>query len=69
VKEWLITRSESIYIHDPDNNRIEFYIDRLPSGWKWTSANKIRMVTEASNVNNLLNYESYGQWKGFMTDG
>lgn len=56
--------SESIYLHDPDYNGIEVYCDRRPSEWKWTGVNKIYMVTEALDVDNLLNNESYGQWNG-----
>lgn len=45
--------SESIYIHDPDFNGIEIYIDRDPSEWKWND-HTVHMVTEPLNVNDLL---------------
>lgn len=57
--------SESLYLHDPDNNGIEVYHDRHPSEWIWTGPNKIHMVTEPLDIQNLLNNESYGTWKGF----
>lgn len=57
--------SESLYLHDPDSNGIEVYHDRKRSEWVWTSANKVYMVTDPLNINNLLNHESYGTWRGF----
>jgi catechol 2,3-dioxygenase len=45
--------SESIYLHDPDFNRIEVYRDRDPSEWKW-KGNTVHMVTETLNVQDLL---------------
>jgi catechol 2,3-dioxygenase len=33
--------SESIYLHDPDNNGIEVYRDRNPTDWKWVGENKV----------------------------
>lgn len=56
--------SESLYLHDPDNNGIEVYHDRLPSEWIWTDASKIHMVTESLDVKDLLNHESYRSWNG-----
>ena len=56
--------SESLYLHDPDNNGIEVYHDRHSSEWMWTGTNNIHMVTEPLNVKNLLNHESYGPWHG-----
>jgi catechol 2,3-dioxygenase len=56
--------SESLYLHDPDSNGIEVYRDRKRSEWVWTSANKVYMVTDPLNINNLLNHESYGTWRG-----
>jgi catechol 2,3-dioxygenase len=57
--------SESIYLHDPDHNGIEVYRDRKPSEWKWTSENKVHMVTEPLDVNNLLSPYSQEIWNGF----
>lgn len=57
--------SESLYLHDPDSNGIEVYRDRKLTEWVWTSANKVYMVTEPLDINNLLNHESYGTWRGF----
>ena len=45
--------SESIYIHDPDGIGIEIYRDREPSKWIWDN-NKVHMVTEPLDVNDLL---------------
>ena len=56
--------SESIYLHDPDHNGIEVYRDRKPSEWRWTGENKVHMVTEALNVDNLLNQHSDEIWTG-----
>ncbi|MDN5845323.1 MAG: hypothetical protein L0H53_03515 [Candidatus Nitrosocosmicus sp.] len=56
--------SESLYLHDPDNNGIEVYHDRRPSEWTWSGTNNIHMVTEPLDVKNLLKHESYGPWHG-----
>ncbi len=56
--------SESIYIHDPDYNGIEVYRDRKQSEWKWTNENKVHMITEPLDVNNLFNQHSNETWDG-----
>lgn len=56
--------SESIYLHDPDHNGIEVYSDRKPSEWKWVGENKVYMVTEPLDVNNLLEDAGNGKWGG-----
>ncbi|ALI35415.1 Catechol-2,3-dioxygenase [Candidatus Nitrosocosmicus oleophilus] len=57
--------SESIYLHDPDYHGIEVYRDRKPSEWQWTGENKIYMVTEPLDVNNLLKQYGNEKWDGF----
>ncbi len=56
--------SESIYLHDPDHNGIEVYRDRKPSEWKWVGENKVYMVTEPLDVNNLLRKDGNEKWNG-----
>jgi catechol 2,3-dioxygenase len=56
--------SESIYLHDPDNNGIEVYRDRTPSEWRWLDQNKVYMVTEPLDVQNLLNQYGNEKWTG-----
>ncbi len=56
--------SESIYMHDPDHNGIEVYRDRKPSEWRWMSENKVYMVTEPLDVNNLLREDGNERWSG-----
>ena len=55
--------SESIYIHDPDGIGIEIYRDRSPSKWIWNN-NKIHMVTEPLDVNDLLTRYNTIVWDG-----
>ena len=57
--------SESIYLHDPDHNGIEVYRDRKPSEWKWLGENKVYMVTEPLDVNDLLSQKNQEIWYGF----
>ena len=45
--------SESIYIHDPDFNKIEVYSDRDPKEWKWKD-HLVHMITEPLNVKDLF---------------
>jgi catechol 2,3-dioxygenase len=56
--------SESIYLHDPDNNGIEVYRDRKPSEWKWLNKNKVYMVTDPLDVQSLLNQFGNEKWTG-----
>ncbi len=56
--------SESVYLHDPDNNGIEVYRDRKPSEWKWLEQNKIYMVTEPLDVQGLLSQHGNEKWTG-----
>jgi catechol 2,3-dioxygenase len=59
--------SESIYIHDPDFNGIEIYRDRSPSEWKWNN-NKVYMVTNALNVEELLSQDQQAIWSGLPSN-
>jgi catechol 2,3-dioxygenase len=56
--------SESIYLHDPDNNGIEVYRDRKPSEWKWINENKVYMVTEPLDVQSLIDQFGNEKWMG-----
>lgn len=56
--------SESIYLHDPDYNGIEIYRDRKPTEWTWVGENKVRMVTERLDVNDLLRAAGNETWGG-----
>jgi catechol 2,3-dioxygenase len=59
--------SESIYIHDPDFNGIEIYRDRSPSEWKWNN-NKVYMVTNTLNVEDLLSHNEKAIWNGLPSN-
>lgn len=54
--------SESIYIRDPDLNRIEIYCDRPRSEWSW-NGDYVQMATERLNVQNLLKDRTDQGWK------
>lgn len=56
--------SESIYLHDPDNIGIEVYRDRNSKEWKWVGENKVHMVTEPLDVNDLLRKAGNENWNG-----
>ena len=56
--------SESIYLHDPDNIGIEVYRDRKPSEWRWINENKVYMVTDPLDVQNLLDQFGDEKWFG-----
>jgi catechol 2,3-dioxygenase len=55
--------SESIYLHDPDYNGIEVYIDRPTSEWAW-NGDKVRMVTEPLDAKGLVIQNPNGMWAG-----
>jgi catechol 2,3-dioxygenase len=45
--------SEALYLHDPDGNEIEIYIDRDPSEWNW-NGDEVAMAVDPLNFENLL---------------
>jgi catechol 2,3-dioxygenase len=45
--------SEALYLHDPDGNEIEIYIDRNPSEWNW-NGDEVAMAVDPLNFENLL---------------
>ncbi|HUE76208.1 MAG TPA: VOC family protein [Chloroflexota bacterium] len=45
--------SEAIYLHDPDDNGIEIYVDRDPSQWPRQN-DKLTMGTRPLDLDNLL---------------
>ncbi|HUQ67752.1 MAG TPA: VOC family protein [Flavitalea sp.] len=46
--------SEAIYLDDPDGNGVEIYWDKPKSQWPVDSAGKLKMVTEALDLEDLL---------------
>lgn len=46
--------SEAIYLNDPDGNGIELYWDRPKTEWPLNEAGQLQMVTEALDLQNLL---------------
>lgn len=54
--------SEALYLHDPDENGIEIYVDRPASDWTW-HADQVYMVTEPLNISSILD-EANGVWDG-----
>lgn len=55
--------SEAIYLHDPDGNEIEIYIDREPSEWTW-NGEEVAMTVDPLNFENLLTYVTSSKWNG-----
>lgn len=46
--------SEAVYLHDPDHNGIELYVDRPRDTWKVSNDGLVEMVTEPLDINDLL---------------
>lgn len=46
--------SEALYLHDPDGNGLELYVDRDPSLWPRNSKGELSMTTEPLDLNALL---------------
>jgi catechol 2,3-dioxygenase len=46
--------SESLYLHDPDNNGIELYHDRPPEDWPRTPSGELAMYTRRLDLPRLL---------------
>ena len=46
--------SEALYLHDPDQNGLELYRDRLPEEWPRNSDGSIEMFTRPLDLNALL---------------
>lgn len=56
--------SEALYLHDPDGNEIEVYIDRDPSEWKW-DGEEVAMAVDPLDFERLLkNTVPGGAWEG-----
>ncbi|MEH7225685.1 VOC family protein [Bacillus sp. JJ1566] len=45
--------SEALYLHDPDGNEIEIYIDRDPSEWNW-NGDEVDMAVDPLDFERLL---------------
>lgn len=54
--------SEALYLHDPDGNEIEIYIDRAPSDWSW-SGEEVAMAVDPLDFERLLKNRE-DTWKG-----
>ena len=46
--------SEAIYLDDPDGNGVELYYDKPREAWPVDAEGNLQMVTDALNVNELL---------------
>jgi catechol 2,3-dioxygenase len=46
--------SEAIYLHDPDGNGLEIYVDRDPADWPRDANGELRMVTEPLDLDGLM---------------
>ena len=46
--------SEALYLHDPDGNGLELYVDRDPSLWPRNSKGELSMTTEHLDLDALL---------------
>ncbi|MFD2681877.1 VOC family protein [Bacillus seohaeanensis] len=47
--------SEALYLHDPDGNEIEIYIDRDPSKWNW-NGDEVAMAVDPLDFEKLLTF-------------
>ena len=47
--------SEALYLHDPDDNGIELYWDKLKELWPVSKDGKLNMYTHPLNLEKLLN--------------
>ncbi|WP_077358617.1 VOC family protein [Virgibacillus halodenitrificans] len=54
--------SEAIYLHDPDGNEIEIYIDRSPSEWRWEH-DEVAMAVDPLNFEQLLTHVTPEKWR------
>lgn len=60
--------SEALYLHDPDGNEIEIYIDRNPSEWSWTDE-EVAMAVDPLDFERLLKNRVPGEtWEGLPED-
>lgn len=56
--------SEALYLHDPDGNEIEIYIDRDPSEWSW-NGEEVAMAVDPLDFERLLVNRVPGKsWEG-----
>lgn len=56
--------SEALYLHDPDGNEIEIYIDRDPSEWSW-NGEEVAMAVDPLDFERLLANRVPGKsWEG-----
>lgn len=46
--------SEALYLHDPDGNGIELYVDRPAEGWPRDAEGRLRMVSRPLDLDDLL---------------
>lgn len=46
--------SEALYLHDPDGNGLELYVDRDPALWPRNAKGELDMVTDALDLEALL---------------
>lgn len=53
--------SEALYLHDPDGNEIEIYIDRAPSEWIW-NGEEVAMAIDPLNFDRLLTSVTESKW-------
>ena len=52
--------SEALYLRDPDNNGVELYWDRPEAEWPRTDDGNLMMVTDALDLNALLDETEVG---------
>jgi len=46
--------SEALYLHDPDGNGLELYVDRPREEWPQSEAGEVEMFTRALDLDGLL---------------
>ncbi len=52
--------SEALYLHDPDGNEVEIYIDRDPSKWNW-NGDEVAMAVDPLDFEKLLTFATPDQ--------
>lgn len=53
--------SEALYLHDPDGNEIEIYIDCDPSEWRW-DGEEVQMAVDPLNFEQLRPFITPHKW-------
>lgn len=56
--------SEAIYLNDPEGNGYEVYRDTGDHEWIWNENERVHMITEQLDINDLVNQRTEEGWQG-----